>query len=162
MIDTNIDETLLDDFQPGYTETFTVHLARKLGWTTELSGRAIRDALRFLAVSAVPPPGEESREARVLVSSPIVDEAVDAIMLDTPLLMWLERTLLGARMIHVPAYAHQADAAINEIRYEFTLAMMRAAGYELDEQIWPPRLHAGARPCNVGGGWDDCGVRAQR
>lgn len=74
MIDTYVDETLLDAFRPGYRETFTVHLARTLGATTEFTGRVIRDALRFLAVSAVPPAGAASGEVRVMISSPIVDE----------------------------------------------------------------------------------------
>jgi hypothetical protein len=166
-IDTHpYDARTLDDFRLGYTRAFITYHAQKFDWTIEFTEHVTRDAIRFLALSALPAAGmEESTEAQVMVSSPIVDKIVDAIFLDTPLLIWLERSVfdLTSRLLHVPHYAHgETNPIISNLRYEFTIRMMRAAGYDVDEEIWPPRLPIDYATCHCGNDLDDCMVMPYR
>lgn len=161
MIDIDsINERCLNDFQPGYAGTFITYHAEQFGWDTEFTRRVTCDAVRFLALCAVPPAGQEAiSEAHVMVSSPIVDKIVDAIFLDTPLLMWLENTFGVKRLLHVPYYAHgETSPAIRDLRYNFTLAMMCTAGYEIDSEIWPAQLPANYKEC-IGGVPPPCHVK---
>ncbi len=150
-----IDETLLNEFRPGYADIFIEHFSQKHAWTTEFTREVLRDALRFLQLCAMSPSGVE---AYTMVSSPVVDKIADSILLDTPLLMWLEREVFGARLVHVPSYAHgMNESATNNLRYQFTVDLLLAAGYELDRQtIWPSRLPVDYLPCSSGNDLEDC------
>lgn len=169
MIDVaTIDETTVNGFRPGYDVALVQHLMKKFGWSSDLARRVLRDAIRFFAVSAIPPssgPDDSDDgvrwEPQTMVSSELVDCVVDEIFLNTPLLVWLETEVLHVRMHHVPSYEHGiVSPAIGQLRYEFTVSMMQAAGYELDDDIWPAIV--AERPCSVGGGWNDCLVHATR
>lgn len=151
-----IDETVLDDFRPGYVQLLVNHLVDETGWSEGFTAAVIADGLRFLSVCAIAPSGPAGP---TMVCSPIVDVAVDAIFLDTPLLCWLEQHVFGTRIQHVPAYAHGVtDPWISNIRYEAAIDLMRAAGYEVDRKvIWPTRLPVDYRPCQ-GGPWNDCQI----
>lgn len=153
----------LNDFRIGYPETFIAYHAQEFGWDIEFTERVLRDAIRFLTLSALPTAGiEDITESRVMVSSPTVDKIVDAIFLDSPLLKWLEEHLFFIRLLHIPFYAHgETNPVIRDLRYDFTLALMHAAGYELDPDIWPPQLPAGYREC-IGGCPPPCHIRAYR
>lgn len=163
-----VDETCLEDYRPGYADVLVRHFSDEFGWTEEFTRLVIRDALRFLTVSAIPPTSPEvedfPQEAHVLVCSPVVDKIVDAIFMDSPLLIWLEKTILHARMIHVPAYAHGAtNRVLDNLRYEFTIRLMQSAGYELDRKsIWPRRLPVDYATCSCGNDLEDCKLYAVR
>jgi hypothetical protein len=158
----DIDETRLDAFRPNYADRFIQYHARKFDWTSEYIRRVTRDAFRFLALSALPPAGEETATAYVMVCSHIVDKIVDAIFLDVPLLIWLEREVFHVRLLHIPYYAHGVtDVAINNARYDFTISMMLSAGYQIDRDIWPVRLPINYAPCHGGNDLDDCSVQRQ-
>lgn len=150
-----IDETCLNDFRTGYTNVFIQHIMAKFTWDYEFAVAVTRDALRFMALCAMP-------DSSNLISSPIVDDVVDTILLDTPLLMWLEKHIFGARIVHVPAYAHGITSrVITNARYEFTVALMQAAGYELDRQlIWPVRLPVNYETCTNRNDLEDCAMYA--
>lgn len=153
----NVDETCLNDFKAGYANVFIQHVMGEFDWDYEFATEVTRDALRFMALCA-------SSESVIMVSSPIVDQVVDTIMLDSPLLIWLEKNIFGARIVHVPAYAHGiVDPVINNFRYDLTVAIMQAAGYELDRQvIWPARLPVGYQTCGNTNDLDDCYMHALR
>jgi hypothetical protein len=160
-----VTETLVDDFRPGYSDLLITHFAKEFDWRPAFTREVLRDAIRFLSVCAIPPTGHESSgEAPVMVSSPIVDRMVDALLLDVPLMIWLEREVMHCRMVHVPAYAHGiTDQAINDARYDFTVSLMEAAGYELDRAvIWPRRLPVGYRTCTNRNDLLDCEYRTLR
>jgi len=164
VIDTiSIDERCLN-IRPGYADLFVAYHAKQLGWPVEFTTRVTRDAVRFLALCAIPPAGQENiSETRVTVSSPIVDKIVDAIFLDSLLLRQLEDNVFGVRLLHIPYYAHgTTDQAINNAHYDFTIALMRAAHYEIDEDIWPARLPVGYLTCTCSNDTKDCQMRAQR
>jgi hypothetical protein len=154
-----IDETCIDEYRPGYVDVLIEHFAQEFDWSEEFAHHVLREAMRLLAVSALPPAGEESKTAQVMVPSPIVDKVVDAIFLDSPLLMWLEQNVFGVRLLHVPHYAHGMSDLL-AIRYTWTRMLLTAGGYVLDPVIWPHTLSA--RPCGVGGAWDDCLVTAAK
>src|SRR6476646_4165414 len=117
-----------DDYRPGYHELFTSYLARKNGWTADYATAVTDSALQFLAVCAEHP-GEK------LVSSDDVDQAVDAIVLDTELCRWLE-TVLGRQVIHQPSYAHSpVERARQDIAYSITIGYMRQRG-PVNPHIW--------------------------
>lgn len=160
-----IDETLVDGFRPGYSSRLIHHLSHKLGWSSDLSRRALRDAVRFLVVSAVPPSNLDENDtwkARVMISSQVVDAVVDEIFLNTPLLTWFETEVVNVRMYHVPSYEHgRLDSAIMNMHYRFSIAMMLAAGYEIDEDIWPAQLADSYEACIAGGGPVPCHVYAR-
>jgi hypothetical protein len=147
-----IDETKLEEFRVGYSDILVKHFASDFDWSEDFTRLVLRDALRFLSVCSISTSSIEStshRESQVMVSSPIVDRVVDALLLDTLLLMWLEREVFHSRFVHVPSYSHGIiDPAINNMRYEFTISLMQAAGYELDRDvIWPVRLPEGYLTC---------------
>lgn len=146
----------IEGFQPGYVNRLLEHFATEFGWDEEFARRVLRDAIRLLDLSALPPTGQEaSATQQVMIPSPIVDQVIDAIFLDSPLLKWLEDNVFFTRLLHVPSYAHgESDPMLLAARYQFTRALMRSAGYELDNDIWP-EAH-GSRPYSVGGGWNDC------
>lgn len=165
MIDTvSINERCLNDFKPNYLSVFATYHAKELNWSTEYTIHVTRDAVRFLALCAEPPAGQEDiSEAHVMVSSPDVDKIVDAIFLDSLLLIWLENNIFGARMLHVPYYAHgETERAISNAHYDFTIALMLAAGYEIDKEIWPSRLSADYFTCHCGNDLEDCKVMPMR
>lgn len=149
----------LDSFRPGYATLFTEHCAQEFGWNNDFAERVVTDALRVFAVSAIAPRGEQAlfRVRRTMVTSPLVDKVMDTILLNTPLLMWLEDQI-GGRMIHEPAYSHGVvDPIITNLRYQFTIHAMQAAGYELDrEVIWPPQLPADYVTCSCDNDTKDC------
>lgn len=158
MIDiAGISEACLNDFRPGYADLFISYHAKQFGWTMNYATAVTRDAVRFMTMCAQPPAGMR------MISSPIVDKIVDAIMLDTLLLKWLEKNVFGASIVHVPFYAHGVtDTGINNARYEFAIALMQAAGYEIDPDIWPDRLPRGYMPCeDHGNDLEDCNMYAQ-
>jgi hypothetical protein len=163
---TNISETYLDDFKPGYADLFIRYFSRKFDWTEDFTRRVTRDALRFLDLCALPAAGQELlAESRVMMCSPVVDRIVDAIFLDSPLLAWLEKNVFdGVRVLHVPYYAHgESDPTINNMQYEFTIALMLAAGHELDRTaIWPPRLPVGYLTCGCSNDLEDCKFTTER
>jgi len=162
MIDVaRIDEMLLNDFRDGYLITFLDYHAKEFGWTTVFTRSVTRDALRFLGLSAIPLPDRESPEQmQVMVCSPIVDKIVDAIFLDSPLLVWLERNIFHTRLLHVPYYAHgETNPVRRDLRYSFTLALMRNDGYNLHPEIWPEQLPANYKEC-IGGCPPPCHVYA--
>lgn len=161
MIDVaTLDETCLDSYKPGYSDLLIKHFSGEFSWSEALTRAVLRDAVRFFAVCSVPPAGNAaSAEASLMVCSPIVDQVVDALLLDSPLMIWMERTLFdGVRMVHIPAYAHGiSEPAITNLRYEFTVNLMLAAGYALDrEVIWPPRLLEGYLTCGCDNDTKDC------
>ena len=166
MIDVaTIDETTVNGFRPGYDVVLVQHFMKKFGWSSDLARRALRDAIRFFTVSAIPPTTGADEvigwEPRITVSSETVDLVVDEIFLNTPLLTWLETEVFHVRMHHVPAYEHgDVDPFITHIRYMFAIDLMRAAGYEIDDDIWPTRLPADYAACIAGGGAPPCHVRA--
>jgi hypothetical protein len=152
----DVDEACLDGFRPGYADLFISYHAKKFKWTGEYVRTVTRDAIRFMALCAKPP------SSMRMVSSPDVDKIVDAIMLDTLLLRWLEKNVFGAGIVHVPFYAHGVtDAGINNARYEFTIALMQAAGYEVDPKIWPDRLPQDYATCTASNDLEDCQMYAQ-
>lgn len=163
---TGVNETYLDDFKPGYADIFIKHFALEFDWTEDFTRLVTRDALRFLELCALPPTGQETlSESRIMVCSPTVDKIVDAIFLDSPLLAWLEKNVFdGVRVLHVPYYAHgESDPTINNAQYEFTIALMLAAGYELDRvEVWPPRLPVGYSGCGCNNDLEDCKFMAER
>jgi hypothetical protein len=163
---TGVNETYLDDFKPGYADLFIRYFSRKFDWTEDFTRLVTRDALRFLELCALPAAGQELlAESRVMVCSPVVDKIVDAIFLDSPLLAWLEKNVFDeVRVLHVPYYAHgESDQAINNAQYEFTIALMLAAGYELDRaEIWPPRLPVGYLTCGCNNDLEDCKFTTER
>lgn len=163
---TAINETYLDSFKSGYADTFIKHFALKFDWTESFTRLVTRDALRFLELCALPPTGQETlSETRVMVCSPVVDRIVDAIFLDSPLLAWLEKNVFsGVRVLHIPYYAHgESDPVINNAQYEFTIALMLAARYELDRvEIWPSRLPIGYLTCGCNNDLEDCKFMAER
>lgn len=153
-----IDSTILNDFRPGYRDLFTQHCASEFGWDTDLAAAVITNAIRFIGICAIPPAGiEPLTETRMMISSPIVDKVVDTILLDTPLCMWLEQLFNGVRFVHVPAYAHgQTDPVMANLRYTMTIQLMQAAGYNIDNEIWPERLPVNSQTCHCGNDLDDC------
>jgi hypothetical protein len=159
-----IDESIVDEYRPGYSNVLIQHFAQEFAWTELFTREVLRDALCFLSVCAIPPTGRKSDEAQVMVSSPIVDRMADALLLDTPLMIWLERNVFHCRMVHVPAYAHGiTDRAITDARYEFTISLMEAAGYPIDRGIiWPHRLSPGYLPCEGGNDLEDCNWKTIR
>jgi hypothetical protein len=146
---TGVDETCLNEFKPGYADLFIRYFSRKFDWTEDL-----------------PAAGQELlAESRVMMCSVVVDRIVDAIFLDSPLLAWLEKNVFdGVRVLHVPYYAHgESDPTINNMQYEFTIALMLAAGYELDRTaIWPPRLPVGYLTCGCSNDLEDCKFMTER
>jgi hypothetical protein len=157
-----IEAAILNDYQPGYADKFIDYHARKFAWTEQFTLRVTTDALRFLCLSALSPAGSApTAERPIMVCSPIVDEIVDAIFLDSPLLLWLEREVFGVRLLHVPYYAHgETDPIITGLRYAFTVQLMRTAGYEIDWDIWPPQLPTDYMACIAGGGPVPCHMMA--
>ena len=157
-----LSEECLNSYRPGYLDVFVAYHADEFDWTPEYTRLVTRDAVRFLGLSAVPPAGQTpTDQAHVMVSSPDVDKIVDAIFLDSLLLIWLENNVLdGKRMVHVPYYAHgETNPTVRELRYGFTLVLMRAAGYEVDPAIWPDRLPANYKEC-IGGCPPPCHLMA--
>jgi hypothetical protein len=151
----SLDETCINEFRPGYVEALIQHFTEEFDWDGEFARLVLRDAIRVLALSSLTPNGEEPNTTKIAIPPPIVDQVIDAIFLDSPLLKWLEDNVFGVRLLHVPNYAHgESDQLLIAARYQFTRALMRSARYELDNDIWP-EAH-GSRPCSVGGGWNDC------
>jgi len=96
-----------------------------------------------------------------MVSSKVVDEVVDEIFLNTRLLVWLESDVLMVNLLmHVPSYEHGTlNSAIMRAHYDLTIAMMQAAGYEIDDDIWPPTAHS---TCTASNDLEDCKMYAVR
>lgn len=158
-----VDETCLDRFKAGYADVFVKHHAKKFDWTAEFTIRVTRDAVRFLSLSSVRPSGVDESDVRVMVSSPIVDRIVDAIFLDTPLLVWLEELFDVPRLVHIPSYAHSvAEVALTNVQYDFTIMLMQAAGYHVDYNIWPSRLPINYKSCWSSNDLEDCKVMSLR
>lgn len=159
MIDTytSLDETRLNDFRPSYTDLLIQHYSQEFGWDIDFTRLVLRDAVRFMTLCAITP--DDAAESRVMVCSPIVDKIVDALLLDTPLLLWLEYHVFGGvRLVHEPAYAHRTyNQLINDMRYEHTVSLMQAAFGSIDRDvIWPCRLPVGYQTCTCGNDTKDC------
>lgn len=157
MIDTaDVNEACLDGFRSGYADLFIDYHAKQFSWTPDYASAVTCDAVRFMALCAKPPSSIR------MISSPDVDKIVDAIMLDTLLLRWLEKNVFGAGIVHVPFYAHGVtDPGINNARYDFTIMLMQTAGYEVDPQIWPSRLPVDYATCTASNDLEDCQMYAQ-
>lgn len=155
--DLQLDVSRLDEFRPGYADLFTQYCAAKFEWDTLFAADVISNALRVFAISAIKD-GVEIGEMHFMVTSPIVDEVIDVIMLNTPLLMWLETNISHGRMIHEPAYSHGGmDPVLGQLRYEWTISLLEAAGYPVDRKVmWPARLPADYKTCACTNDLEDC------
>lgn len=164
MIDLKVvDEAMVDGFRQGYSEVLIRHFTKKFGWTETYARQVLRDTVRFLAVCAVPPGNDDEswEQPRVMVSSKVIDEVVDEIFLNTPLLVWLEANVLHVRLYHVPSYEHgTADPMIMQAHYDFTVTLMKAAGYLIDEDIWPPQMAYSS--CTIHNDLEDCQMFVKR
>ena len=142
--------TVINDYRPGYHELFANHITRKCGWERQYTDLVIEDALRFLTICTQHPDEH-------LVSSQDVDEIVDALVLDTALLAWLEENVWeGKKITHIPNYAHdQIERARLNTAYTITIEYMRENG-PVNPQIWRelsdtygPCVIANCRTCGV-------------
>ncbi len=131
----------LDGYESGYTRLLIGGLARKKRWSFDRAQKAFVDAIR-VGMLCVRNPG------LTIVPSEEVDDALDYVILDSVAMRWLERHVFGARINHRPM--HKIDAvemARKEISYQVTMLLMKEAWGDLDEELWPPHIHAG--PCGA-------------
>lgn len=139
----------LDDYKPGYADLFAANLREEMDWEPNYVKAVVADALRFLRVCADHP---DER----LVSSVDVDQAVDRMVLDTPLYRWLSKRL-GRFVDHVPTYAHEKNPMAQALAYTTTIAYMRETG-PVDPHIWRelPAACGGTGCLVVAGCWQSC------